>query len=229
MSLRGMGNAFTQDQPFYCLQAKGLDGSEPLRTVEDAAAFYIEEIREIQPHGPYHLGGTCFGGLVAFEMACMLRDQGEEVGLLALIDTYNFAYGSTLSKPRLLYENACFYCRRITHHLRQMQDLPWRNRLDYVSGRAKASTRYLLQLLSLARGSSRTQFPVTGLPALVGEHAGFMRDALNRVTTAITRPQELMYRDATQVKSLSLRHLSGKLNRIRTMRLVGGPSQTMLR
>ena len=46
-------------------------------------AFYIEDIRDIQPHGPYYLGGTCFGGLVAFEMACILRDQGEEVGLVA--------------------------------------------------------------------------------------------------------------------------------------------------
>jgi amino acid adenylation domain-containing protein len=58
------------------------------RSVEELAARYIAEIRTIQPHGPYLLGGACFGGVVAFEMARQLRAQGESVGPVLLFDSY---------------------------------------------------------------------------------------------------------------------------------------------
>ena len=75
------------DQPFYGLQAVGLDGeSEPLRRVEDLAAVYLQEVRAVQAHGPYRIAGHCFGGLVAFEMAQQLLRAGETVELLMLID-----------------------------------------------------------------------------------------------------------------------------------------------
>ncbi len=78
-----------KDQPFYGIQAIGLDGrEEPLRSVEAMAAKYIEEMRQIQPSGPYLLGGFSFGGAVAFEMAQQLVRAGEKVGLVALIDTF---------------------------------------------------------------------------------------------------------------------------------------------
>src|SRR2546425_11761169 len=81
------------DQPFYGFQAHALDGkSAPFTRVEDMAVHYIKEMREFQPQGPYLLGGRSFGGTVAFEMACQLYDQGEEVGLLALLDTYPVGY-----------------------------------------------------------------------------------------------------------------------------------------
>ena len=79
------------DQPFYGLQAQGLDGERPiLETIEDMATLYVNEVRSFQPHGPYFLGGYCMGGTVAFEMAQQLRSQGEEVALLALFDTLNW-------------------------------------------------------------------------------------------------------------------------------------------
>jgi pimeloyl-ACP methyl ester carboxylesterase len=56
-------------------------------SVETMAAAYLHDIREVQPDGPYHLIGNCFGGLVAFEIAQQLRGQGEDVALLVLIDT----------------------------------------------------------------------------------------------------------------------------------------------
>jgi acyl carrier protein len=62
------------DQPFYGLQALGLDpGREAHTCIADMAAHYIKEIREIQPAGPYFLGGRSMGGTIAFEMACQLR------------------------------------------------------------------------------------------------------------------------------------------------------------
>ncbi|MEG5092537.1 amino acid adenylation domain-containing protein [Microcoleus sp. B13-B4] len=75
------------DQPFYGLQARGLDGeSEPLTQVEDMAAYYIQAIQTVQSQGPYLLGGHSFGGLVVFEIAQQLQKQGHEVALVAIID-----------------------------------------------------------------------------------------------------------------------------------------------
>ena len=74
------------DQPFYGLQARGLSGTESPRTdIEDVAAAYLAEIRQVQPEGPYNLLGACMGGVIAYEMAQQLHAAGEQVGLLALL------------------------------------------------------------------------------------------------------------------------------------------------
>jgi amino acid adenylation domain-containing protein len=76
------------NQPFYGLQAWGLDGeSAALTKVEDMACQYIKVIQTLQPDGPYLLGGHSYGGLVAFEMARQLVHQGQEVNFLAILDT----------------------------------------------------------------------------------------------------------------------------------------------
>jgi len=76
------------DQPFYGIQARGLDGKQkPFSRIEPMAAYYLREIKTVQPHGPYFLSGRCFGGLVAYEMAQQLHAAGERVALLAIIDT----------------------------------------------------------------------------------------------------------------------------------------------
>lgn len=77
-----------KDYPFYGLQAQGIDGVQsPHSSLEEMAAIYIKEIRSVQDQGPYYLGGYCFGGVVAYEMACQLHQQGQQVALLALIDS----------------------------------------------------------------------------------------------------------------------------------------------
>jgi thioesterase domain-containing protein len=84
---RGLAGRFAFGHPFYGLQPRGLDGREPLLTsVEEMAAHYIKQIRRVKPRGPYHLGGYCFGGVVAFEMARQLEQAGEDVATLAIID-----------------------------------------------------------------------------------------------------------------------------------------------
>src|SRR5215204_983386 len=75
-------------QPFYALQARGLMGTqEPHTRIEVMAADYIHAIRQVQESGPYVLGGWSMGGLVAFEMACQLQRQGQQVALVALFDS----------------------------------------------------------------------------------------------------------------------------------------------
>jgi thioesterase domain-containing protein len=75
------------DQPFYAFQASGLDENEEFDTqVEAMAARYIESMRAVQAVGPYRLGGWSLGGVIAYEMARQLKEAGEEVSLLALLD-----------------------------------------------------------------------------------------------------------------------------------------------
>ena len=89
IGFRDLARHLGPDQPMYGFQAQGTDGKHPILTrVEEMAAHYLQELRTVQPHGPYYLGGLSFGGWVAYEMAQQLRADGEQVGLLALIDTY---------------------------------------------------------------------------------------------------------------------------------------------
>jgi len=89
VGFRDLGRHMAPTHPFYGVQARGLDGRQPhLTTIEEMATHYLSEIRSVQPHGPYFLGGFSFGGLVAYEMAQQLHACGEEVGLLAFFDTY---------------------------------------------------------------------------------------------------------------------------------------------
>jgi len=77
-----------QDQPFYGLQARGVDdGQVPLATIKAMATSYIEALCTLQPQGPYLLGGWSIGGMIALEMAQQLWNNGQEVALLAMIDT----------------------------------------------------------------------------------------------------------------------------------------------
>jgi len=87
---RPLARRLGEDETIYGIQSLSLDRNEaPLVRMDDISKFYLDEIKTIQPHGPYYLGGYSFGGRVAFRMAQMLRDAGEEVALLALIDAWS--------------------------------------------------------------------------------------------------------------------------------------------
>jgi thioesterase domain-containing protein len=76
------------DRPFYGLQARGLDGqSTPHASIEEMAADYLDEVVTVQPTGPYLIGGHSSGSWVAFEMARRLQTRGQEVAMVAVIDT----------------------------------------------------------------------------------------------------------------------------------------------
>jgi amino acid adenylation domain-containing protein len=81
------------DQPVYGVQAQtNISGEAGLLRLEDQAAYYVSNIRSIQPQGPYRLLGYCFGGLVALEIAQQLHALGQEVELLGLLDSHNRDY-----------------------------------------------------------------------------------------------------------------------------------------
>jgi len=88
LNLRHIAHLVGTDRPFYGVQARGLFGdAEPHATFEEMAHDYLGEVRTVQPHGPYLLGGFSGGGIAAYEMAQQLLAEGEEVGLLVFLDT----------------------------------------------------------------------------------------------------------------------------------------------
>jgi amino acid adenylation domain-containing protein len=98
LRFRDLAHFVGSDQPFYGLQAQGLDGEHPFHTrVEDMAAHYLKELRTVQSQGPYYIGGYSFGGMVALEMAHQLKAQGHEIGLIVLLDTFPEQLKSTPS------------------------------------------------------------------------------------------------------------------------------------
>jgi amino acid adenylation domain-containing protein len=83
-----LGRYLSPDQPLYALQAPGVEGQrQPYTQIPELANHYITALQDFQPSGPYFLGGHSFGGLVAFEMAQQLQQQGQEIGLLVIMDT----------------------------------------------------------------------------------------------------------------------------------------------
>jgi thioesterase domain-containing protein len=96
---RHLADALGPEQPVYAFDAIGHGaGAEPLSRIEDLAERYLAALRRARPRGPYRLGGGSMGGTVAYEMAQRLIEEGEEVDLLALIDTWD-ASGLTLPRP----------------------------------------------------------------------------------------------------------------------------------
>ncbi|HEY7322509.1 MAG TPA: amino acid adenylation domain-containing protein [Candidatus Binatia bacterium] len=78
-----------EDQPIYGLSFVGMFEQEIYpTTVIEIAASYAESIRSVQAKGPYYIAGYSSGGVIAFEVARALKSRGENVGLLALLDTY---------------------------------------------------------------------------------------------------------------------------------------------
>jgi acyl transferase domain-containing protein/thioesterase domain-containing protein len=134
LNLRHLANLIGSDRPFYGLQARGLYGdSEPHETFEEMARDYLKELRTVQPRGPYYLGGFSGGGITAYEMAQQLREEGEEVALLAMLDS------------RLPVSPPITRLDRVRIHLQRLR----RQGFGYVSGWAR--TRYRWELERLQR------------------------------------------------------------------------------
>jgi amino acid adenylation domain-containing protein len=90
LQYRALARRLGLERPFYALQSPALEGNplSPDITIEALARSYLDAVRAAVPKGPYLLGGWSFGGLVAVEMARALRHTGEEVALLALLDSH---------------------------------------------------------------------------------------------------------------------------------------------
>ena len=100
---RDLSHALGPEYPFYGIQAQGLDGGKvPRYRMEEMATNYIEEIKKIQPQGPYFIGGFCYGGVIAFEVAQQLQAHEEEVDLVVMIQNRHNNYLQSSSQTTLL-------------------------------------------------------------------------------------------------------------------------------
>lgn len=127
LTYRDLSLRLGPDQPFYGLQSQGMDGTcAPLTTIKEMAASYVKEIRRVQPHGPYYLGGYCMGGTVAYEAAQQIQSQGEPVALLALFDTMNWNL-----IPLNLWSKGSYNLQRLMFHAASFLslDMSGKNRL----------------------------------------------------------------------------------------------------
>ncbi len=132
------------EYPFFGLRAKSSQGNQRAhQSVEEMARDFLKEIRSIQPKGPYHLLGHCLGGVIAYEVACQLQDQGEEVGLLGFLDTsrptkalyYRYLGRRVIEK---LIPNWQFYYReRASYHMQTLRGLDWRGKIGYIARRSE--------------------------------------------------------------------------------------------
>ncbi|WP_371618394.1 amino acid adenylation domain-containing protein [Streptomyces sp. NBC_00454] len=99
-SYAGLLREVPAEHPIHVLQARGMGSDEQLpQTLEEMAAEYVAHVRAVQPSGPYHLLGWSFGGVVAHAMAVQLQLAGEEVELLAMLDSYPAEQDGTPPAP----------------------------------------------------------------------------------------------------------------------------------
>jgi amino acid adenylation domain-containing protein len=169
------------DQPFYGIQAKGLDRSHaPHMRIEEMAAHYIEAIRAFQPEGPYLLGGWSMGGIVAFEMAQQLQAQGERIRLLVLMDAVapdREAHNEELDDASLLLgfaQDLGLTEEDVTVPLDELLKLSPDKSVAYILERAKAASivptdfaaehlKHLFRVFKLNSLAMRSYLPEAGL------------------------------------------------------------------
>jgi len=126
------------DQPFYGLQAKGMSGEEqPHTSIREMADHYLKEMRELQPKGPYLLGGRSSGGTIAYEMACRLEAEGQEVALLALLDTFPAGYFKLLSGSETRLQRLRRKTKKYQAHLSNLSQLGTAEKVAYIFRKLK--------------------------------------------------------------------------------------------
>lgn len=170
LEYRAFARYLGPDQPLYGLAPQGLDGRLPPHDrVEDMAGHYIREVREVQPEGPYYLGGWSFGGVIAFEMARQLQAVGQEVAFLALFDTYSRLWDRP-ARP----SSFRFVWRRLGFHFAAVRRLEPGGRFRYLVRKGSSALAWIRRHLRALYGSLRHPLP----PAVDQVRAAHQRAAV---------------------------------------------------
>jgi amino acid adenylation domain-containing protein len=161
------------EQTILGLQYSHLPEYRDFTTVESVAVRYLTALRRHQPQGPYYLAGWSFGGLVAYEIARCLREQGETVALLAIIDC--IACVPERRSLGSLASGVCHALLRLTNRTKILfhtRDILWLHTCDIVRIMARAATgrrqngASLREYLQFARSSLMNAYALkqAGLP-----------------------------------------------------------------
>jgi thioesterase domain-containing protein len=170
---REMAAALPEGQPVYAIDMEWLCDAEQEFTIEQLAPFYLSVIRKIQRSGPYYFCGYSFGGLVAYELATRLIEEGDGANLVALLDAPNPALISNLSET----DSAQFHKTYVIDRLR----------------------KYALQLL---RGDIKA-FTNRGLAFIVSRLGRFFMPAIKSGFRMLKRPlpERFRYNDPGFLKA----------------------------
>ena len=195
---RHLGN----DQPVYGLQARGLDGRQaPHESLEAMGRDYVKEIREFQPEGPYYLGGTSFGGMIAFEMARQLVSQGEVVAVLALFDTWGPDYPHYIPGMRGVRLKWRKLVERVDLHVGNFVTAAGpKEKLRYIATKSIRVKNNAIKNTKKRLGRLRefTEHVVTPLPKVLQKIEGETRDATKRYVPLPYKGRITLFRASKQ-------------------------------
>jgi thioesterase domain-containing protein/acyl carrier protein len=127
-----LANCLGYDRPFLGLPLDSLRTLDAPYRTEDVAARLVKMIREVQPEGPYFLGGWCNAGLIAYEVAQQLEAQGQHVAFLVLIDAPNPSFSRRLSRPGAYDARLYFLGQKLQYHINAIRQLGIRGGYSYV-------------------------------------------------------------------------------------------------
>ncbi len=187
---RFLADSLPHDQPVYASGLPELDKTGEIPTVELLAAKHLKEIRKLQECGPYQLCGHSFGGLVAYEVACLLMSEGENVSLLALIDTRHPA--SIRNLPAAA--KADFYVAYLTDRfVRYGQNLRRANIRQIVVDAFKSTSHRLTKLTWRATRLFSSAPPIV-IPGVIRREVLALHDARHAYTPKQYRGKMVLFR-----------------------------------
>jgi len=129
---RDLSKHLLDNMPIYGLQSYGLEGDKPrLNTIEEMADSYIEEMKKIQPSGPYYICGYCMGGTISLQIAQQLKSNGDSVAFIAMMETYNWSQ----LPQRSFYDKAKFAGEKIIYHWKNLVSLSSNGRKFFLIGK----------------------------------------------------------------------------------------------
>jgi amino acid adenylation domain-containing protein/FkbH-like protein len=151
---RYLGN----DQPVYAFKSRGMDDLEEFNTIEEMAAHYVSDLKRFQPRGPYYLGGYCFGGNIAYEMARQLRANGDEVAMLALINCVppNSTYDHVRVTPRFCVK----FLKNLVYWAKYFLNLKPEPQREFLRWKISAVKKKFLRQLGSHSGLARFNFDI---------------------------------------------------------------------
>ena len=170
------------DVPFHVLPPARVDGQAETPSIEAMATAHLRHLRTVAPRGPYLLAGFCIGGVLAFEIARQLREQGEEVAFLGLIDAAGYR---SWSLNRLVTDSLSALLGR--SHDRRLADFAKRNnryeRLRMVwampAGQRWAVVRGWIARLFGAGSAPAAPFQPTPSPGMSADDVAKGRDVVS--------------------------------------------------
>lgn len=136
---RDLAKRLNSNRSVFGIQARGLNGEDHIHhSIEEMAADYIKAIKTVQPKGPYHIGGYCMGGSVAYEMALQLSKKGESVANVFLLETYNACLldHEALKKTRIKEK-----IENIKFHFENVKSLSGKEKVTFIQRKAETALK----------------------------------------------------------------------------------------